>query len=61
MNGPNIDNVVKIPDALTFMIDSKSDFTAKRVMLMGRYAYDKGNDLLLQAWAILEKIPQNGP
>lgn len=52
---PELDNVVKIPDALPFKIDGKGDLSAKRVISIGRYAYDKGNDLLLQAWAIIEK------
>lgn len=52
---PELDNVVKIPDALPFKIDCKGDLSAKRVISIGRYAYDKGNDLLLQAWAIIEK------
>ena len=52
---PELDNVVKIPDALPFKIDGKSDLSTKRVLSIGRYAYDKGNDLLLQAWAIIEK------
>lgn len=53
---PELDNVVKIPDALPFRIDCKSELSAKRVLSIGRYAYDKGNDLLLQAWAITEKL-----
>ena len=52
---PELDNVVKIPDTLPFKIDGKSDLVAKRVVSIGRYAYDKGNDLLLQAWAVIEK------
>lgn len=52
---PELDNVVKIPDALPFKIDGKSELTAKRVVSIGRYAYDKGNDLLLKAWSIIEK------
>jgi glycosyltransferase involved in cell wall biosynthesis len=52
---PELDNVVKIPDALPFKIDGKSNFLAKRVVSIGRYAYDKGNDMLLQAWSIIEK------
>lgn len=52
---PELSNVVKIPDALPFRINGKSDLTAKRVVSIGRYAYDKGNDLLLQAWTIIEK------
>lgn len=56
---PELDNVVKIPDALPFKIDGKGDLTAKRVISIGRYAYDKGNDLLLQAWEIIEKRYQD--
>lgn len=52
---PELCNVVKIPDALPFRVDGKSNLTAKRVVSIGRYAYDKGNDLLLQAWAVVEK------
>ena len=56
---PELSNVVKIPDALPFKIDGKSELSAKRVLSIGRYAYDKGNDLLLQAWAIIEKQMHN--
>ena len=52
---PEINDIVKIPDALPFYIDGKGDLSAKRVVSIGRYAYDKGNDMLLQAWAIIEK------
>ena len=52
---PELCNVLKIPDALPFRIDGKSELTAKRIISIGRYAFDKGNDLLLQAWAIIEK------
>ena len=56
---PELSNVVKIPDVLPFKIDGKSELSAKRVLSIGRYAYDKGNDLLLQAWAIIEKQMHN--
>ena len=52
---PELCNVVMIPDALPFRIDDKSELTAKRIISIGRYAFDKGNDLLLQAWTIIEK------
>ena len=52
---PELDNVVKIPDPLPFKIEGNSELSAKRVVSIGRYAYDKGNDLLLRAWAIIEK------
>ncbi len=50
-----LNNVVKIPDAIPFKIDSKSELNSKRIISIGRYAYDKGNDLLLRAWSIIEK------
>lgn len=52
---PELDNVIKIPDALPFKIDNKSVLNSKRIISIGRYAYDKGNDLLLHAWSIIEK------
>lgn len=52
---PELDNIVKIPDALPFKIDGRSDLLAKRIVSISRYAYDKGNDMLLQAWTIIEK------
>lgn len=52
---PELNNVVKIPDALPFIIDSISELSAKRIISIGRYAYDKGNDLLLQTWSRIEK------
>lgn len=52
---PELRNVVKIPDALPFKIDSISELSAKRIISIGRYAYDKGNDLLLQTWSRIEK------
>lgn len=52
---PELANVIKIPDPLPFNIDSVSNLSAKRIISIGRYAYEKGNDLLLQAWSIVEK------
>ena len=52
---PELCNVVKIPDALPFKIDNKSNLNSKRIISIGHYAYDKGNDLLLQIWAIIER------
>ena len=52
---PELNNVVKISDALPFKIDSRSKLISKRIISIGRYAYDKGNDLLLQVWSIIEK------
>ena len=52
---PELSNVTVIPDPIT--IEVKSDERgkcSKRVVTIGRYAYQKGYDLLLQAWAEVE-------
>lgn len=56
---PELNNVVKISDPLPFkMEDIKNNYLNKRVISIGRYSYEKGNDLLLQVWKIVEgKIP----
>ena len=51
-----LDNVEVIPDPLAFDIDKVSPLTNKRVIAVGRYVYQKGFDLLLQAWAKIEKL-----
>lgn len=50
-----LDHVEVIPDPLAFDIGEVSPLTAKRVIAVGRYVYQKGFDLLLQAWAKIEK------
>ena len=50
-----LENVEVIPDPLAFDIDKASPLTNKRVIAVGRYVYQKGFDLLLQAWAKIEK------
>lgn len=50
-----LDNVVVMPDPLAFDIDEVSPLTTKRVIAVGRYVYQKGFDLLLQAWAKIDK------
>ncbi|MBQ8657127.1 MAG: glycosyltransferase family 4 protein [Prevotella sp.] len=50
-----LSNVCVIPDPLSFMPRQKSLLTEKRVIAVGRYVYQKGFDLLLQAWAKIEK------
>ena len=52
---PELKNVFLIPDPLPFRVETVSDLSAKRIISIGRYAYEKGNDLLLQAWAKVEK------
>ena len=54
-NWPELNNLVVIPDPLTFSSSTYSPLTEKRVIAVGRYVYQKGFDLLLKAWAIVEK------
>lgn len=50
-----LDNVISIPNPISFETETISPLTEKRVIAVGRYAYQKGFDLLLEAWAIVEK------
>lgn len=53
---PELDNLAMIPDPLTLNVGNHvSSLKSNRVIAIGRYAYEKGYDLLLQAWAIVEK------
>ena len=52
---PELSNIQLIPDPIPFKVDRMSTLTSKRVVSIGRYAYEKGNDLLLKAWAKVEK------
>ncbi|MBP5776298.1 MAG: glycosyltransferase family 4 protein [Prevotella sp.] len=50
-----LNNVIVIPDPLSFHPRSVSTLTTKRVIAVGRYVYQKGFDLLLRAWSKVEK------
>ncbi len=52
---PELHNICVISDPLSFVPDKVSTLTEKRVIAVGRYVYQKGFDLLLQAWAKIEK------
>lgn len=52
---PELHNISVIPDPLSFVPNQQSMLTEKRVIAVGRYVYQKGFDLLLQAWAKIEK------
>lgn len=52
---PELQNICVIPDPLSFSPTQHSLLTEKRVIAVGRYVYQKGFDLLLQAWTIIEK------
>ena len=53
---PELSNTVMIPDPLSLDVKVLStQQQSKRVIAIGRYAYEKGYDLLLRAWALVEK------
>ena len=52
---PELSNLSVIPDPLSFVPTCVSSLTEKRVIAVGRYVYQKGFDLLLQAWSEIEK------
>lgn len=49
-----LSNVEAIPNPLPFTTDSISSLFEKRVIAICRYSYEKGIDLLLQAWKKVE-------
>ena len=51
---PELTNVPLIPDPIPFKVDQVTTLSSKRIVSIGRYAYEKGNDLLLKAWAMVE-------
>lgn len=52
-----LDNIVVIPNARTFTLETPSSCTAPQVLAVGRYNYQKGFDMLLEAW---KKIDTDG-
>lgn len=52
---PELNNIQMIPDPLPIDGFSRNTSDIKRVISVGRYSYEKGYDLLLRIWAIVEK------
>lgn len=50
-----LNNVVTIPNPSPFMPTTVSPLTEKRIIAVARYSHEKGIDLLLEAWAKVEK------
>ena len=50
-----LNNIISIPDPLTFSPEQISSLQKKRVIAVGRYVYQKGFDLLLKVWSMIEK------
>ena len=49
-----LDNVCVIPNPLSFVPQNISKLNEKRVIAVGRYCHEKGYDLLLKAWCIVQ-------
>ncbi len=52
---PELDNVRMIPDPLTIDVSSHVSSDRHRVIAVGRYSDEKGHDLLLRVWSLVEK------
>ena len=52
---PELANVTVIPDPIPLQTEVVSQLKEKRVVTIGRYAYQKGYDLLLHIWSEVEK------
>ena len=52
---PELDHVQMIPDPLPIDGFTKKTFDIKRIISVGRYSNEKGYDLLLRIWSIVEK------
>jgi glycosyltransferase involved in cell wall biosynthesis len=54
----NQQNIVVIPNPLPFYSEEESALTAPRAIAVGRLAYEKGFDMLIEAWkAVAQKHP----
>ena len=51
-----LQNVTVIPDPLSFHPSSVSTLSSKRIIAVGRYVYQKGFDLLLNAWSEIQAV-----
>jgi len=52
---PELYNVKLIPDPLSISPNYQSSLSSKRIITIGRYSFEKGWDLLLKIWALVEK------
>jgi len=52
---PELSNITMIPDPLPVRVNGCSPLSSKRIITIGRYSYEKGYDLLLKVWSLVEK------
>lgn len=58
-NWPELSNTMVINNPLPFFPDTTSDCTNKKVIAVGRYSYQKGFDMLIDSWKLVnEKHPE---
>lgn len=50
-----LDNVLAIPNPLPIFPKEWSSLSDKRVIVVGRYSWEKGYDLMLQAWSVVQE------
>ena len=53
---PFVNNITVIPNFITITPKNIKSYSAKRVISAGRYAHEKGYDMLLKAWAIVTEV-----
>lgn len=53
---PFVNNITVIPNFITITPKNVKSYSAKRVISAGRYAHEKGYDMLLKAWAIVTEV-----
>lgn len=53
LNWPELDNVEAIPNPLAAFPEKCAPQTSKQAIAVGRYVYEKGFDLLIQAWKLV--------
>lgn len=58
-NWHEINNVCVISNPVSFTMSEKSTCTSCKVLSVGRYVYEKGFDILIRAWAKVEKQCSN--
>jgi glycosyltransferase involved in cell wall biosynthesis len=50
---PSLKNIKIIPNPLPFYPENSSSLNNKKVLIVGKQSYQKGQDLLIQAWKIV--------
>ena len=57
---PELNDIQMIPDPLPIEGSSQNHSNIKRIISVGRYSNEKGYDLLLRIWSVVEKSVQIG-